>query len=426
MVLSEFSKYQSLCDSILRTPEEPSILSLWGIFGQTQSQKKPSKEKTDDIDAKILTLLDDVKSQIMEERRMVQTLFDCDVTLPGLSVVISEADETEDRMSNMTALLMFSQITISFQQKCSPDYSILSLAIGGIRMYGLHGFELLTCGLVTDLPIRSDSDDQALNLNIEWKVSQAESLSDDVNLVHSALHKTPINHINCSILANRLYLNWNEDAISQLQRGINVHLTELSQCENHVQSKAHIFSEVRMKCAQYSMTNSSNIRGFLQRDSYWSLIFNSKGLVADFPFGDSLDSKRKSSLLITFSSLEAMLGECLGTSEFMNSTAPETVSLDDTLTRSLWPQVNQILRLKYLKLNTSIVESLFFALDGFTIGLRRRDSRGVSTPIEFIKQPWCMKGLYSFSLLPCHKSYPDSQFDLYCSPFAFSIKMKVG
>jgi hypothetical protein len=409
---------KSIRDSIRSPLEEPSFLSFSRIFGQQTPKQNLSKEKVEEsVDMKILNLLDDVKCQLAESKRMVQTVFATEIFLPGISIILSNSNEIASKMSNMSALLLLSQVHVSFR-KSSVDHSDLSVNMGGVRIFGLQGFELLSCGLVTEVP--PNSVEQAIHLKIEWKVFDDDDPVDDPSggISLGVLRKQSVQHANVSIIFNSLSVKWSESAVNLLQHDLNEYLNELCLSAPPVHSQSHAYSKIRMKCAQYSMTNSPKSRK-MRKDIYWSFILSSKGVTLDFPLGDSADPKPKSTLVVSFSSLEAMMGADCSNSDLLN---PESAnSLEDTLTRSLWPQVDQILRVKYLKLNHSIVDSVIFSLEGFTIGLRRISS----SQIDFIRTPWSMKGIFSHCLFPCHKSYPENQFDLYCSPLTLSLKLKV-
>jgi hypothetical protein len=423
-------------DSIHKSFEEPSLISFSRLFfGQQQPQqqqqqqqqqqsnsnknKKLSKEKVDEsVDAKILSLLDDVKSQLVESKRLVQSVFDTEIFLPGISIILSNSNETTNKISNMSALFMLSQLHISFQQY-STETSEFSMNIGGVRIYGLQGFELLSSGLVTELPLNSV--DQAIHFKVEWKtIFDDDPIEDNSVMNLGILQKTShsTQHAHVSMLLNTLTVKWNENAINLLQHDLNEYMAELCLATPSVATQSHPYSQVRLKCAQFSMTNSPKFRK-LERDIHWSFIFRSQGITLDFPLGDSSDPKPKSTLLVSFASFQASMEDCLLESDPLTHEVQN--SLEDTLTRSLWPQVDQILRLKYLKLNHSIIDSISFSLEGLTLGMRRLNS----PLINFIQTPWCMKGLFSHCLLPCHKSYPENQFDLYCSPLVLSLKLKV-
>ena len=428
----------------------------------------------EDVDNEIILLMEEVKAQAAESRRFSSVVICSSIAIPKLAICL-QSDEHEHHHYSATtdhsdgavsgAIMTFAVYGLKglYEQGHIVNDSSLHLGLGAIKLFGVQGVEMVSCGVqhteeeaerdVSDISSMR-STDAALSLRLGFYVIE-DDFSDgtDDEAAARAIERItygPKRHIVVEVVLANLSLLWHEQSVSYLQRQYTEYYQTAHAPTNdtavpiHSDSidgyfESHVFSSIRQKCALYAMNKSASYGGAIA-STKWSVDMLMMGICLDIPFLESNSTANcfvaglpdyrcdtQGHMNFTFGPLHAISGDFLPLSGFSIASGLSQSEKEDTLgdipSRQLWPHVDRILNAKLSKLRSAVIHPISLSITGITVSIVRIDTNGGQTNQEVL-EPWHLKGFVSHSLLPCHPIYPDLQLDIYAAPLIVSCTDK--
>jgi hypothetical protein len=413
--------------------------------------------------------MEEVKAQAAESRRFNSLMLSGSIVVPKLAISVHSDLNSMLPLTNDAApagsVMSYAMYAIqgAYEQGSVVNDSSVNLCVGAVRVFGVGGVEMLSCGNmmrlhdleeaeggISDIAAIRESD-AALILKLGFYVIDDDVLGDDKtdeDAAARAIERITYGakqHIVMEVCMAKFNLIWDQNSVSYLQQQFTEYYQGAKSTPDNALSMSHddccdvhVFASIRQKCAHYAMNKSASFGGAIA-STKWSVDLLLLGVCLDFPFlkdKTSLDveglpdfgEQGTGHMNLSFEAFHAISGDFLPVNKHSGSGGSHADKEEDTLndvpSRRLWPHVDKILHLKLLKLHSAVIHPISISLTGVTATIVRVRSTGTSIGQEIV-QPWHIKGFVSHSLLPCHPIYPDLQIDFYSSPLVMSCTAKV-
>jgi hypothetical protein len=458
--------------------------SFWKDLLRRSTKDRDSLKESavdDDIDSAILSIFADLQTKEAEKLKVNQIILDVSMTVPRFAISFLEEQHVStvdtDGFSSGTSMPSITMVMYgfhaSYEQGELSGEQVFNVRLGAMRLYGVHGVEIMTCGEGTDswlykfdildVPTR----ELALSLQLQWCVLSTSPSDEDMRCFGEhgdgkslgSHTESPLRlqtneektHVVMEVSVSPVKIHFDGGTISFLCSiltelgSLHCSYDEFSDSLDGVMEESP-FQELRRLCALHSINNPklrtrslSTVSVF--NDEFlvkWSINLSLGAVSLYIPYSssrmaDSCKSELKyvppscGNLVLSCGKMHVQSGDFLerNVKHGVQGSDDDIHLQDDNLsnipTRSIWPDVEKVMAAKLRRVNGDLLVPVTISLSFIEVFLVSSDLKKIC----ITRVPWGVRGLVTPCALQCHKMHPDLQLEIYCSPLNLQCNSQV-